>query len=98
MIHIIPQVKYLDFKKVTEAERAEAKELFDSKDGRQLLETVLRGQQKQPKMSGASNVSQLSAEQKTEVRAAVQAASTQEEIDAIETQLATGTFAFTSVH
>ena len=124
---VLPNLKTLDFQKITVKERASAIELFTSEVGRKLLEQIKTGYAEEVKKDAASNMmvghrgvsnqpawmiqapvasssddakstkqsmGELTVEQKTQVRQAIEGAKTKVEIDRIELQLQTGTFPF----
>eukprot|EP01034_Spumella_vulgaris_P035931 gene35931-44305_t len=99
-IHRIPSLKWLDYRKVTKTEREECAKYFKSsvgktflasiaQEGRTIAETGNAGLA--AKSTGAAAIS-LTDEQKALVKAAIEKATTKEEIDHIERQLKTGTF------
>eukprot|EP01038_Epipyxis_sp_PR26KG_P010120 gene10120-13603_t len=102
----IPSLKLLDFRKITSKERKEAVELFASSEGTSLLSEISHeGKllengsstiQTNSNNSKAPNMV-LTDEQKQQVKAAIEAATTREQIDVIERQLKTGSFAFAPV-
>jgi U2 small nuclear ribonucleoprotein A' len=105
VIHALPKLKSLDYSKVKAKERAEAQKLFSSATGRSLVEAAeadAKAQQEtksgdipaQAKGGGEKPLA-LSDAQKRQVRAALEAAKTKEEVDRLEQQLKTGTFVFT---
>lgn len=99
VIHKIPSLKCLDFQKVRRSEREEAAKFFKSSAGKQFLQQLTPSLVSS--FSGASNEAAssspspatsaapalLTEAQKAEVRAAIQNATTKEEIDRIERQL-----------
>jgi U2 small nuclear ribonucleoprotein A' len=99
VIHMIPTLKTLDYKKVEKKERDASKKFFKSAEGKQLLESIEL--ERKAKAEGAVDTGAtgaataaalkpaivLTEEQKKLVRAAIEAASTKEEIDAIERHL-----------
>ncbi len=126
---VLPNLKTLDFRKITAKEREAAKELFTSEVGRELLEQIKAGYAEAVKQDANANLlvgqrgvsnqpawmtaqtadscsagtvakstkqsmGELTAEQKAQVRAAIEGATTKVEIDRIELQLQTGTFQF----
>lgn len=80
VIHKIPELKALDFRKVTPKERAAAKQLFSSEAGQQIISAVSEAQQKTEKVIKAGP----SDEEKAAFAAAIQAATTPEEFDKLE--------------
>lgn len=103
VIHRIPTLKWLDFRKVTQAEREESAKFFKSAAGKAFLAAVAQ----EVKIvesggnvgvshgtNGASNSVVLSEEQKILVKRAIENAATREEIDNIERQLKVGNFEF----
>jgi len=108
VIHALPKLKSLDYSKIKAKERAEAQKLFSSATGRSLVEAAeadAKAQQQETKTgdlaaaaqakSGGEKPLALSDAQKRQVRAALEAAKTKEEVDRLEQQLKTGTFVFT---
>ena len=95
---MIPTLKTLDYKKVEKKERDASKKFFKSAEGKQLLESIEL--ERKAKAEGAVDTGAtgaaaaaakpaivLTEEQKKLVRAAIESASTKEEIDAIERHL-----------
>ena len=107
VIQALPKLKSLDYRKVKAKERAEAQTLFSSAAGRSLVEAAeadTKAQQQESKAGGdppaggakgGGSGLALSDAQKRQVRAALEAAKTKEEVDRLELQLKTGTFVFT---
>ena len=98
-IYRMPQLKYLDFRKVTKSEREAAVALFQSEAGMTLEEAVQAGAVftdggASGNGSGSSISANMTDEQKAIVRSAIQAANTQEEIESIDQMLKAGTFPF----
>ena len=92
VIHKIPSLKTLDYKKVTKKEREESVKFFKSSMGVLLLATVESEKSTQGDgINGTSKQSPpvmvLSEEQKLQVRTAIENAKTREEIDSIEKHL-----------
>lgn len=90
VIHKIPSLKSLDFRKVTKDERETAARLFASAEGKDVLSAVaVEGQQEKKRAANESKLSAstLTTAQREEIRRAIEAASTKEEVDRIETQL-----------
>ena len=83
-IHRIPSLKSLDFRKVESKEREAAAQFFAGAAGSSVLGAVSAAGE-----SGRT-VTALTESQKQQVRAAIEAASTREEIDRIEKQLKVG--------
>lgn len=94
VIHRIPTLKSLDFRKVEAKEREAAAQFFAGADGSSVLGAVSTARVGD---SAKGGVATLTEHQKQQVRAAIEAASTREEIDRIEKQLKSGTFVFTDV-
>lgn len=94
-IHHIPTLKSLDYRKVSKREREEAKKLFSGDTGKQIMEAVAEEGRAQAEGARAKPSIALTDDQKRQVRAAIEGAKTKDEIDRIEKQLKTGTFAFT---
>ena len=100
-------VRSIDYRKVTAAERAAARQLFESQVGRELLE-ALKQEHSSGQLIASSSSSKnsvgahvgtpapLTDEQKRQIRRAIDAAHTKEDVDRIELQLQTGTFPFLS--
>lgn len=95
VIHRIPSLKFLDYRKVSRKERDEAAQWAESAAGKAFVSSVA-----QEAISGGAGAGALSAssgvngvaltltdEQKALVRKAIEAATTKEEIDNIERQL-----------
>lgn len=97
VIHKIPSLKLLDFKKVKKTEKEAAKLLFSTEQGAGILSDVTEeGKQISAQRAAKENgtVRQYTAEQKAEISRAIEAANTKEQMDLIEHQLRTGTFTF----
>lgn len=101
VIFRIPSLKCLDFQKVKRIEREESARFFKSAAGKDFLAGAARmaapeaaGRVPAPPQTSAPAPTTLTDAQKAEVRNAIQAASTKEEVDIIEKQLRTGTFPF----
>lgn len=100
VIHKIPTLKWLDFKKVTQTEREESKKFFRTPAGKAFLGAVAQ-ESKLLSESGAAGAAggaggagrnggatpQLTEEQKALVKRAIEQATTREQIDLIERQL-----------
>ena len=90
VIHRLPSLKSLDFRKVTKSERDEAARLFSSAEGRSVASAVAAESQQEGIHTSAdtkTSGSELRAEQREQIRQAIEAAATQEEVDRIEHQL-----------
>lgn len=96
----LPSLKSLDYKKVTKTEREAAKKYFEGAAGKNML-SVVEADQK-AKADGvytgvgkqALQPTALTKEQKEQVKKAIDAATTKEQIDFIEKQLKSGNFDF----
>ncbi len=92
-IYRIPTLKWLDFRKVTKTERDEVARYFKSPPGKSFLAAIeLEGRQIAETGNAAvaargNAVTQLTDAQKLVVKAAIEKATTKEEIDHIERQL-----------
>jgi len=107
-IHRFPALKTLDYRKVTVTERAEATKFFKSKEGQAFLAAVKDEATAAPSSSSGSSGSSSSSSssggggaalvltdaQKALVRAAIEAATTREDIEVIERHLKAGSLAF----
>mmetsp|Transcript_4844 Transcript_4844/g.7913 ORF Transcript_4844/g.7913 Transcript_4844/m.7913 type:complete len:268 (+) Transcript_4844:149-952(+) len=102
-IHKIPSLKWLDFQKVQQVERDDAKKYFKSAAGKTFITAIAQeakiisegGSVAIGSHSGAAAAPViLTDQQKALVKKAIEAATTKEQIDAIEKQLKTGDFAF----
>lgn len=98
VIHKIPSLKTLDFRKISLEERSASKEFFESASGKSIIVSVAEeirlvssGDSSAPV---GSKVLVLTEDQKRQVREAIQGATTKEDIDRIERQLKTGSFVF----
>lgn len=80
VIHKVPQLKALDFRKIKPKERAAAKELFASEAGKKIITAVSAAGQETKKVIQAGP----SEEEKAAFAAAIQAATTPEEFDKLE--------------
>lgn len=87
----IPSLKALDFRKVTKKERDEARRLFSSAAGAAFLAATQAEAAQQTSKAAALALTDA---QKAQIKRAIERASTKEQIDLIELQLKTGTFAF----
>lgn len=92
IIHKIPSLKTLDYKKISKKERDESMKLFKSSVGANFLASVEDEKSKQgDSVNGTGQQAQplmdLSDEQKIQVRAAIDNATTREEIDLIQKHL-----------
>jgi U2 small nuclear ribonucleoprotein A' len=102
VIHKIPQLKTLDFAKITKKEKEETKLLFSSPAGKTFLSNIQQGralymsslEQKKSASQGGNQGSatakttlSLTEEQRKQVKEAIEQASTKEDIDLIEYQL-----------
>lgn len=82
VIYKIPSLKCLDYAKVRRAEREAANAFFTSVEGQNLLENI-----QTTATARAAAPAVLSDAQRAEIRAAIEAATTKEEMDRIEKQL-----------
>lgn len=91
VIHMIPSLKTLDYKKISKKEKTETVSFFKSSAGKLLLASVLNEKNTQTDAlngkAAAAPVMTLSDEQKAMVRSAIENAKTREEIDIIEKHL-----------
>lgn len=106
VIHRIPTLKWLDFRKVTQTEREESAKFFKTAAGKAFLAAVAQevkivesggnvgNSSNGAGANGANNSVVLSEEQKVLVKRAIENAVTREEIDNIERQLKIGNFEF----
>eukprot|EP01031_Cornospumella_fuschlensis_P031627 gene31626-38221_t len=96
--YTLPNVKVLDYQKISQKERSDAQTLFTSAAGQALLSQMDGAAAGSGSgaggAKGASSRAPLTDSQKRQVRLAIQNAKTKEEIDHIELQLKTGTFVF----
>lgn len=89
-IYRIPSLKWLDYRKVTKTEREDAARYFKSVQGKSFLATIeLEGRTiaetgSAGARNGANTATQLTDAQKAKVKAAIEKATTKEEIDHIE--------------
>lgn len=92
VISKLPQLKVLDFSKIKPKERQEAERLFRSAAGKLMQEDVLKSKEIETDEAETAthNMAQLSEADRAQVRAAIAAASTPQEIDRIERQLKAG--------
>lgn len=101
IIFKFPSLKTIDYRKVTQTERTDSAKFFKSKEGKAFLTTIA-----DEKTTAASSSSSRTAAaptvpalvltdaQKALVRAAIEAATTREDIDVIERHLKAGSLAF----
>ena len=90
VIHSIPSLKTLDYKKITKKEKDETVAFFKSSAGKLFSASVLTEKTAQQDVSSgksAAPVMALSDEQKVLVRKAIENAKTRDEIDVIEKHL-----------
>ena len=88
LIHILPNLKLLDYTKVTLSEREKVMQLFSGEEGKTLLKSLETDTYTTNTINNTSAVSMVLTEsQKQEVRAAIERATSREEIDIIEKQL-----------
>lgn len=103
VIHILPQLKLLDFQKIKEEERRQSQELFDSEAGAALLEKI--DSQTSGTGKGSKNESAVAensdagasrsgptSEEMAKIRAEIAKAGTLEEVAALEAKLKAGEF------
>lgn len=111
VIHKIPSLKCLDFQKVRRTEREEAAKFFKSAAGKQFLQQIASASASSAGASTGGSASAVSPApvasvpstvlteaQKAEVRAAIQSATTKEEIDRIERQLRVRSYDTALIH
>jgi U2 small nuclear ribonucleoprotein A' len=100
VIHKMPSLKSLDFRKVTRQERETAARLFASAEGKDVLSAVaVEGQQEKKRAANEAKPSiNLTTAQREQIRRAIEAASTKEEVDRIETQLRVSTASYFFLH
>ncbi len=96
-IHKFPRLRVLDFKKVKQKERDEAKALFKTKAGKEQLKeikkrakTFVPGEELDKGGRPATNASGLTAEQVRNIKAAIARATTLDEIERLNQMLRTG--------
>ena len=109
VIHKIPSLKTLDYAKITKTEREESAKFFKTQAGQVFLTGVLEDKHTPPATTSSSSskppltlpdrphtapVLVLTDAQKVQVRAAIEAATTREEIEVIEKHLKAGSLAF----
>ena len=110
VIHKIPSLKTLDYAKITRTEREESAKFFKTQAGQVFLTGVLEDKHTPTSSSSSSSSTKpsltlpdrthtapvlvLTDAQKVEVRAAIEAATTREEIEVIEKHLKAGSLAF----
>ena len=110
VIHKIPSLKTLDYAKITRTEREESAKFFKTRAGQVFLTGVLEDKHTPTSSSSSSSSTKpsltlpdrthtapvlvLTDAQKVEVRAAIEAATTREEIEVIEKHLKAGSLAF----
>ncbi|KAJ8612827.1 hypothetical protein CTAYLR_002056 [Chrysophaeum taylorii] len=84
-----PSLKLLDFRKIKTIERVEARKLFPL-DGPPAIDVTKPPPPPPPRNGPAAALRNLTDQQRAQIRAAVQAARTPEEVDALERQLRAG--------
>ena len=110
VIHKIPSLKTLDYAKITRTEREESAKFFKTRAGQVFLTGVLEDKHTPTSSSSSSSSTKpsltlpdrthtapvlvLTDAQKVQVRAAIEAATTREEIEVIEKHLKAGSLAF----
>ena len=110
VIHKIPSLKTLDYAKITRTEREESAKFFKTQAGQVFLTGVLEDKHTPTSSSSSSSSTKpsltlpdrthtapvlvLTDAQKVQVRAAIEAATTREEIEVIEKHLKAGSLAF----
>jgi U2 small nuclear ribonucleoprotein A' len=91
VIHMIPSLKTLDYKKISKKEKTETVTFFKSSAGKLFIASVLNEKNAQADVlsgkAAAAPALTLSDEQKAMVRSAIENAKTREEIDIIEKHL-----------
>ena len=97
VIHKFPNLRVLDFKKVKQGEREEARALFKTKQGKEQLREIKKRAKTftpgEPEVAGgrpATNASGLTPEQVKTIKAAIARATTLEEIERLNHMLRTG--------
>lgn len=99
VIHKMPHVRVLDFRKVKHRERAEAKKLFGSKKGEEILDELKKKEKAKtftpgkptPNQKGnASSVPGINYKDKLAIKEAILKASSLEEIEALKIMLQEG--------
>lgn len=99
VIHKFPNLRVLDFKKVKQKEKEEAKSLFKSKKGKEQLKEIEKkaktfvpgGDMPNTKKFGNGNAAGLTPEQVKNIKSAISKATTLEEIERLNQMLRTGT-------
>mmetsp|Transcript_13289 Transcript_13289/g.18224 ORF Transcript_13289/g.18224 Transcript_13289/m.18224 type:complete len:258 (+) Transcript_13289:74-847(+) len=98
VIHRIPSLKFLDYRKVSRKEREEVAQWANSTAGKAFITSVAQEAASGGPGAASGGVNgvamTLTDEQKALVRKAIEAATTKEEIDNIERQLKAGNFSF----
>ena len=89
VIFRIPSLKTLDFAKVSRKEREEAAKFFESKSGQEMIDAIAHESRSSKAIVGGDSKpsAALTEDQKRQVRAAIGAAKTREDVDRIEKQL-----------
>lgn len=88
IIHRIPSLKCLDYRKVSKKERDDAKKLFKTPAGNAFLASIqAEGSSTSQQAQSKPVPIQLTDSQKAQIKRAIERATTKEEIDAIEMQL-----------
>lgn len=88
VINKVPQLKILDFRKIKPKEREAAKQLFESEEGQKLLTAVQAAQEEKKKAIAAGP----SDEEKQALRAAINNATTPEQLDQLERMSRAGVY------
>jgi U2 small nuclear ribonucleoprotein A' len=89
LLHKLPQLKFLDFAKIKTADREEATKAFKGKAGERLTAEIQSARAFVPGES-ASGESRLSEEQINEIKAAINKATTIDEVNRLEKALKSG--------
>jgi hypothetical protein len=87
VVNSLPKLALLDFKKVGKREREQALAFFEGAEGGNLLGGLQGAEAPAPEAAKDKDKKSLTEEQKAQVRRAIEAAATKEEIDLIEKQL-----------
>eukprot|EP00656_Telonema_subtile_P008049 TRINITY_DN13778_c0_g1_i1.p1 TRINITY_DN13778_c0_g1~~TRINITY_DN13778_c0_g1_i1.p1 ORF type:complete len:224 (-),score=57.10 TRINITY_DN13778_c0_g1_i1:277-948(-) len=90
VLYRLPNLKVLDFQKVKTAERDAAKKLFSGKSGERLLEEIAAARTIAPGQSLGAGENRLTEAQINDIKAAINRASTIEEVNRLERALKSG--------
>lgn len=94
VIHKIPSLRSLDFRKVSRQERLASEKLFASKEGRDMKKNVAEEAKTFSVEDRTQANGELTEDQKRQIREAIANANSPAEVDRIERQLRAGTFQF----